>query len=148
MRSRGIRSRWQLLVAAFLAVLLGACGAKAPSSSEELHILVLHFNRQLELKAYEKALEHIHPSKRADFLRWLQETGEPTKFNEMRVRSVDVMTDEEKEALGDDVPLTATVLVSYNYFRLPSTEVRSGIMTQKWQYVSSRKRWFLMEGWQ
>ncbi|MEW6775403.1 MAG: hypothetical protein AB1405_03875 [Bdellovibrionota bacterium] len=128
-------------------VLLGGCGAKAPDHPEELRIIVQGFLASLELKNYPVATESVDPSRRADFVRYTDDLGDKTTITESQIRSIDVPTNEERDKLPDDAPLEATVVVSYKYFRLPSTTVKNEVKSMTWVFNSDRKRWFLKNGW-
>ena len=130
---------------ALVATLLVGCGAKSPDHPEELKILVMKFLREVELKDFNGATTRVHPERRGDFVRWLAEGGDKTSFTNCEIRSLP--TEDELDAIPEDKPRKAHVIVTIEYFRLPSTEVKREVRTQEWLFDEDLGRWFLMSGW-
>ena len=128
------------------ALLCAGCGAKAPDHPEELKIQVMKFLREVELKDYDGAASRVHPNKRAAFVSWITNDADKIHFTNSQIRVLP--TEEELEKMPEDKPKKANVIVSLEYFRLPSTVVKKEVRTQVWLFDEDYDRWYLLEGWE
>lgn len=133
------------LAALALAGVLTACGAKSPDHPEELRIHVMKFLREIELKDYDGAAGRVHPKKRAEFIRWVTNEAEKVQFTNSRIRVLP--SEEEIDKLPEDKPRDVLVIISLEYFRLPSTTVKKDVREQTWRFDEEYDRWLLWEGW-
>lgn len=90
------------------------------------------YNNDVRWGRWHEAAERVEPERRNAFLRLLDDTENPYRFT-----SVDVMHTEAKSSDGTEIDL----LVSLEYYRLPSVQERKVRQLQHWRYDVPTARW-------
>jgi len=90
------------------------------------------YNNDVRWGRWHEAAERVEPERRNAFLNLLDDKDNPYRFT-----SVDVIHTEAKSSDGTEIDL----LVSLEYYRLPSVEERKVRQLQHWRYDVPTKKW-------
>jgi hypothetical protein len=137
-RAHPLRALLALLAAlAALCCLLGGCASAAPDANpaELLRRATLQFHSDLRWQRFDSAAALLPADQRADFLRFYESRRQSLFVTEFEVIHLQLSTD-QKSAF-------AQVLMSW--YELPSTQVRTSMIEERWAFHEALNRWEVVE---
>jgi hypothetical protein len=121
-----------VLVQLALAACVSSALSPLPPETPPLDQSAEEFNNDVRWGRWHEAAERVEPERRNAFLGLFDDSVNPYRFT-----SVDVLHTEAKSTDGTEIDL----LVSLEYYRLPSVQERKVRQLQHWRYDVPTKRW-------
>jgi hypothetical protein len=122
----------------FLLLLIVSCGTLDPfkQSQEELDIKIKAFNFEFESKAFARAARFVHPDFVKDFRKKSLQVFKNTTFLENTTLDIKLFKDDQPVRLTSSDSTEdfnrSEVTVRYQVSILPSTNLKTIIVTQEW----------------
>jgi len=124
----------RLSFALVVALLAGCATSHMPDQTPAVDDALRAFNNDLRWGRWQEAAKHVDPGERGAFLRLLDDSSSPFRFT-----SVDELSREATAKDGTEIDL----LISLEYYRLPSVKQRTVRQRQHWRYDVAGKEWIV-----
>ena len=122
----------RLSLAAVLTLLAGCATSPLPQETPTIDDATRAFNNDVRWGRWQEAAKHVEADDRGAFLRLLDDSSSPFRFT-----SVDEVSREPTSKDGSEID----VLVSLEYYRLPSVRERKVRQRQHWRLDVVANQW-------
>ncbi|HTO52523.1 MAG TPA: hypothetical protein VMR50_03975 [Myxococcota bacterium] len=118
---------------ALALLLLAACVTPIiPPDTPAVDDYAQEYNNDLRWGRWQEAAAQVEPERRGEFLKLLDDNSNPIHFT-----SVDILSTKPVVTDGSEVEM----LVSLEYYRLPSVKERKVRQVQHWRYDVDAEKW-------